>query len=403
MKRTPRVAIIGGGIGGATLAAALDHCGIDYRLFERTHRFGEVGAGVQLTPNAVTVLDELGFADELRRVAFVPEAMVGRNWKSGRELFRTPLRDSCETLYGAPFLHIHRADLHALLTERIPDDRVRLGTACAGIRHDADTAVASFDDGSEFEADLVVGCDGIRSTVRAALLGDQDATYTGHMCWRALVPVDKYPLPHVRPESAFWMGPNSHIVTYYVKGGAMVNVVAVKEHPGWVEESWTIPSTKAELLHAYTGWSDDIQALLGGAEDDQIFKWGLFDRDPMSRWSADTVTLLGDAAHPMLPFLSQGAAISIEDAYVLARTLAHHDADIPLALKKYEAERIPRASRVQLAARERGRTYHLPTRWAQFKRDARYRLRQLRSRNTVGIQADWVYDYNAVERMNQLV
>lgn len=400
MTNQPRVAIIGAGIGGVTLANALDRHGFDYHIFERAKQFGEVGAGVQLTPNAVNVLDELGHTADLDRAGFLPEAMVGRNWRTARELFRTPLRDSCESLYGARFIHIHRADLHEMLSRRIPAERTTLGTTCVGVRTTDTSATALFEDGSEFEADVIVGCDGVRSIVRATQFGDEKARYTGHMCWRALVPVAAFPLKHVSPDSSFWMGPNSHIVTYYVRGGDMVNIVAVKEHPDWVEESWTIPSSKQELLDAFRGWHPNIQELLQGADEDNIFKWGLFDRDPISTWTDGRVALLGDAAHPMLPFLSQGAAISIEDGYVLAEALAQSRGDIALALKAYEHERAPRASRVQLEARERGRTYHLPSRWAQFKRDRVYQLRQLLDRNTVGIQANWVYEYNAVQRMS---
>jgi salicylate hydroxylase len=186
------------------------------------------------------------------------------------------------------------------------------------------------------------------------------------------------------------------VVTYYVKGGSMVNIVAVNESPAWVEESWNAKSTLQELLGGFEGWHPNLIELFKRADPDAIYKWGLFDRNPMQSWSKGNATLLGDAAHPMLPFLSQGAAMAIEDGYVLAQSLAFHGPrQLQQALRAYELERLPRTSRVQLEARERGRTYHLPSAWSQLKRDMAYRWRQLLNPNAVGIQANWVYEYDA--------
>lgn len=396
MKHPFHVAIIGGGIGGVALARSLDLLGIDYHVFERAAAFGEIGAGVQVTPNAVKVLEALGLAEDLAAAGFLPEAMVGWNWQSGEELFRTPLRAVCPRVFGADFYHVHRADLHAMLAKDIAPERVTLGRACTGLRQRTGRMVACFDDGSEHVADLVVGADGVRSVIRAELWGQEPASYTGHMCWRALVPVDQHPLPFVTPTSSFWMGPRGHVVTYYVKGGAMVNIVAVAENHEWVEESWTAKSTPQELLDAYAGWHDNLVRLFARTNPDQVYKWGLFDRDPMARWSQGNVTLLGDAAHPMLPFLSQGAAMAIEDAYVLAQALDHFGpAKLDAALDAYEMERRPRTARVQLEARERGRTYHLASPEESRARDLAFKEEQARNPNAVGIKAEWVYQYDA--------
>jgi salicylate hydroxylase len=394
MTRKLRVGVVGGGIGGVALTNALAQRGIEVHAFERTSAFGEIGAGIQVTPNAVKVLEALGLGEALRKVAFLPEAIVGRNWDTSKEIFRIPLADECPRLYNAPFFHVHRADLHQLLVDALPRGVASLSSPCVDIRQSGNSAAAIFADGSEFEADLIVGADGVRSTVRNKLFGDDAPKFTGNMCFRAVVPVDE-PFDFVSPDSSFWLGPKSHIVTYYVRRGQAVNIVAVNETAEWVEESWNAPSTREELLAAFAGWHPNIMQLFDRV--DSVFKWGLFDRDPMTTWSKGRITLLGDASHPMLPFLSQGAAMAIEDGYVLARSLAGHGTDVAAALRDYEAERIPRTSRVQLESRERGRTYHLPTLFAQRKRDLIYQFKSWINPHASGIQADWVYAYNAVD------
>jgi salicylate hydroxylase len=344
------------------------------------------------------VMHAFGLSEPFRKVAFLPEAIMGRNYQTARQAFRTPLKGSCPALYGADFCHVHRSDLHDTLALNVPEGTIELAKPAVSVINHGETAVARFADGSEYEADLIVGADGVRSVVRNEIFGEAAAQYTGNMCWRALVPVDKFPLPHVSPDSSVWLGPKGHIVTYYVKGGAAVNIVAVLESKDWVEESWTAPSDTDELVRAYAGWHPNIVKLLEQTRGTgSVFKWGLFDRDPMSSWTRGRITLLGDAAHPMLPFLSQGAAMSIEDAYVLAASLAHHGNDMASALSAYEAERKPRTARVQLESRERGRTYHLPTAWSQFQRDVKYWWKGLFNPHASGLQASWVYSYNATD------
>ena len=393
MARPLRVGIIGGGIGGLALAVAAHQRGMDVAVFERTKAFGEVGAGIQVTPNAVKALRAMGLLPALQAVSFNPQALVGRNWRSGREMFRTPLAGECERLYDAPFLHAHRADLHRILAEALPANVARLGTACTGIRQDPGSATACFADGTEYDADVIVGADGIHSVIRTALFGEVAPRFTGNMCWRAVVPFDRPPLDFVSPDSSFWMGPHGHVVTYYVQGGRAVNIVAVSETAEWVAESWNAPSSREELLAGYQGWNDKLVRLFSQASS--VFKWGLFDRDPMPAWSVGRVTLLGDAAHPMLPFLSQGAAMSIEDGFVLAAALDARKNQPTEGLALYETLRRPRTARVQLESRERGRTYHLASPLALLKRDVAYRLRSLVNPHRSGIQANWVYEYDA--------
>jgi salicylate hydroxylase len=393
MTRKLRVGVIGGGIGGVALTGALAQRGIEVKVFERASAFGDVGAGIQMTPNAAKVLRALGLGDQLRRAGFLPQAIVGRNWRTARENFRTPLIEACPKLYGADFYHVHRADLHAMLASLVPQSSAALSTSCVAVRNESNTAVASFADGTEYEADLIVGADGVRSVVRGILFGDEAPRFTGHMCYRAVVPFPDRRPDFVSPDSSFWLGPNGHVVTYYVRSGAAVNIVAVSETANWVEESWNAPSSREELLNAFKGWHPNLIKLF--ERTDSVFKWGLFDRDPMKTWSSGRVTLLGDSAHPMLPFLSQGAAMAIEDGYVLAKSLEAHGQDVRSALRDYEAERLPRTSRVQLESRERGKTYHLPSPLAQIKRDVMYRLQAMINPHASGIKANWVYEYDA--------
>lgn len=386
MTRAHRILIIGAGMGGLAAACALRRQGFAVEIREAVAELGEVGAGIQLTPNAVNALRGLGLYEPLLRDSFEPDSIFGRDWKTGRTIFRTPLKGVCKKLYGAEYLDIHRADLHRILRQPLPPPSIRLAARCTAVRNEGEVAVATFADGTEEEADLVIGADGIRSAVRRSLFGDEAVRFTGNMCWRLTVPFDDGPdFDLVPPDMSIWLGPDGHVVTYYVNGGKAVNIVAVRVTEKWVEESWTTPSTRDELLAAYEGWHRDLQVLFERAHE--TYKWGLFDRDPMPRWSQGRITLLGDAAHPMLPYLSQGAAMAIEDGYVLARNLRTMDADVPAVLRAYERERIPRTGEVQIMAREQGESNHLASPFKRLWRDVVYRARGLANPQKTGLGA----------------
>jgi salicylate hydroxylase len=391
-KRSLRVGIVGGGIGGLALAAALKKFGVEAHVFERASAFGEVGAGIQMTPNAVKIMRDLGVWEALEKVSFLPQCIVGRNWRTGAEIFRTPLSSDCPRLYGAEFFHAHRVDVHGILLSLLPDSAATLSALCTSVNQTEQSAVIRFADGSEFEADVIVGADGIHSAVRARLFGHDAPRFTGNMCWRATIPLDAHPLSIVSPDASFWLGPHGHVVTYYLRAGKMVNVVAIRETSEWVEESWNVPSSAEEMAAAFPGWHRNVLQLFANAA--RVYKWGLFDRDPMAAWSSGRITLLGDAAHPMLPFLSQGAAMAIEDAFVLARTLSL-GRNVADSLKLYEGARRPRTSRVQLESRKRGETYHTASPLQQIYRDLRYKFKQLIEPQSTGLQAGWVYSYDA--------
>ena len=352
-----RIVIIGAGIGGLGAACALDRRGFEVAVYERASRLGEVGAGLQVGPNAVKVYRALGLEEGLRRVAFEPINMVSLKWDDAGLRFREPLKAVATAKYGAPYMTAHRADLHRLLRETLPHACIHLGADCVAVVSSGRSAVAKFADGKEVEADIVVAADGIRSAIRAQLFGADNPRFTEQMCWRATVPMDCVPgrvglegsVELVRGEYFGWLGPNGHVITYPIGDGSLLNIFAGHVSESWVEESWSVPSTAAELIEAYSGWNEALLGIFGNVE--QCFKWGIFDRDPIPEWTGGRVTLLGDAAHPTMPTLAQGANMAIEDGYVLARSLARHEGDIEAGLRAYVAQRQPRTSRVQLQAR----------------------------------------------------
>jgi salicylate hydroxylase len=350
--RNIRVAIIGAGLGGLAAAGALRQRGIEVAVYERAPALGEVGAGIQLGPNAVKVLRALGLESSLRRLAAEPANYVSLAWNDAHLRYREPMKGPYADRYGAPYLMAHRADLHRLLCGLVADDTVKLGKQCIGVSSMGPGATAEFADGLQVEADVIVGADGINSTVRQSLFGEAPARFTQQMAWRCMVPIECVPT-HVgigRDEYVGWIGPDGHVICYPIAGGALYNIFAGHVTDQWVDESWAVASSVEELLEGYRSWHPALLDMLGHVSD--CYKWGIRDRDPLPRWTSGAITLLGDAAHPMMPTLAQGAAISLEDGFALARHLANHADDPGRGLVAYEAERRPRASRVVLQARE---------------------------------------------------
>jgi salicylate hydroxylase len=393
MTRRLRIALVGGGIGGLSAALALARHGFESHVFEQAGELKEIGAGVAMAPNAVKVLRALGVEADLMARGFEPEAIVGRDWTTACVLFRVPLREKAAARFGAPLVHMHRADLLDILSVAAGlGDRLHLDSRCKSVSSSDRGAVVELSNGKRHEFDLVVGCDGIRSSVRAALHGADSPRFTGNMCWRALVPVDRIPVDRVPPCATIWTGPGGHVVVFYVRGGSLVNVVAVRETAHWVEESWSVMGDACELVAAYGAVHPDLRVLLEQAE--HCFKWGLFDRDPLAAWSRGRVTLLGDAAHPMLPFLGQGAAMAIEDGYVLARELARSPDDLAAALRAYEAERVPRTTMVQLAARRQAGIFHMTSRLWGLKRLFRKWTGRFDPDKSPDLKTEWLYTYD---------
>jgi len=363
------VGVVGGGVGGLSSALSLLHAGFDVHVYEQASALGEVGAGVQISPNASRVLHRLGLAEELARTGVKPLAWHQRRWDDGRTLLRSPLAEPLEATFGFPHYQIHRADLLAALAAAVPAERVHLGHRLTGLADRGDRVQARFANGARAEVDVLVGADGIHSRVRRELFGPQGPRFTGCVAYRGLVPAERLRDLALEVTAQVWMGPGRHFVHYFVSGRRLVNFVAVVERDTWTRESWTDRGDLADALAAFDGWHPQVRAILGAV--DETFVWALFDRAPLERWSVGRVTLLGDACHAMLPFMAQGAAQAIEDGATLAACLAEAGSDIPGALRRYQRLRIPRTSRLQAMSAANKTRFHLPDGPEQRERDAR--------------------------------
>jgi salicylate hydroxylase len=384
------IAVIGGGIGGLAAALSLSRAGFDVQVYEQTREVREVGAGIQISPNATRILHRLGLAETLATMGVQPLAMHQRRWDDGRTLGCTPLGEAVETACGAPYYQSHRADLLNALLSRIPAERLHVGHRLTDWIDHGNRVEAHFDNGKNITVDALVGADGIHSAVRRILFGGENPQFTGCVAYRGLVTADRLAHLKLPVEFEVWMGPDKHFVHYFVRSGGLVNFVAIVEQESWTRESWTEQADVADVMAAYEGWHPQVRAILGAV--DEAFVWGLFEHPPMEHWSAGRVTLLGDACHAMLPFMAQGAAQAIEDGAVLASCLAKSGGqDIPEALRLYESVRLPRASRVQAASKENKTRFHLPDGPQQRERDA-----QLRDASTDWFlrAIEWVYGHD---------
>lgn len=362
-----RVIIIGAGIGGLVAALTLRRAGVEVEIFEQAVALREIGAGIQISPNGSRILERLGLTRSLRRYGVRPLAVQIRRWDNGRILIRQLLRDECERIFGAPYYHFHRAELLDLVAAALPQEIIHLDHRCIAIRQYADRAEVKFHSGLVADADLVVGADGIHSTVRELILGPESARFSGHVAYRGLVPAKRLAHLGLEVNASSWWGPAHHFVHYFVGAGARyVNWVAVV--PGeWRLESWTERGNVADALREFEGWHPQVAAIIAAA--DVTNRWALYDRDPLPRWTAGRVTLLGDAAHAMLPYMAQGAVQAIEDAAVLAKCVEAEAHELAAALRRYEQTRKPRATRCQDGSRRNGEMYHLVDGEQQKQRD----------------------------------
>jgi len=363
------IAVIGAGIGGLTLAASLLRLGFSVDVYEQAPRFAPIGAGIQLTANAMKALGGLGLIEPLRSIGFVPTAFHSREWDTAKITNVLIMGKAFEQRYGAPDLMIHRARLHATLAALIPPHRIHFSRKLVAIEQNESTAALVFANGSRVEALLAVGADGIHSMVREALCGAEQPRFTGRVAYRTTYPTALLNGLGV-DERAKWWGPDRHVVHYFTTASAdEIYFIAVVPEPNFLVESWSTKGEKDALLAAFAGCHPQLRVILAAAPE--LRKWALVERDPMPSWGANSIVLLGDACHPMMPYMAQGAASAIEDAVVLARCLARVSRDeMPKALAAYAANRKERTARMQLTNRENT--------WLRFRTDT-----------------DWVYDFDA--------
>ena len=397
---TRKIVIAGAGIGGLCAALALAKRGFEVAVYEQSLQLGEVGAGLQLSPNAVHVLQALGIADQVKARAFSPESAVMRHYQTGKSYFTVPLGAAATQKYAADYLHIHRADLHTALYNACKDINVsiHLGQSIQSYLQTPQNLTIQFDNDASLETDVLIGADGIKSKVQAFMLGQTPAVFTGQVAWRGVVEASKLPKGLVKPNANLWVGPDKHFVSYYLRGGDLVNFVAVQERNDWQKESWNEPGDISELRDTFAGWHPEVTELLSATES--CFLWALFDRQPLSQWTDRNVALLGDACHPMLPFLAQGAAMAIEDSYALAYCL-ESDNNTQTALQTYQNIRLPRTRNIQHNARKNAALYHMSSPIEKAK------LAVLSGLSSVGLsdsvaanKLDSIYAYNIVEQLS---
>jgi salicylate hydroxylase len=390
----PRVAIIGGGIGGLTAAVAMHRRGIEVEVYEQAPQIGEIGAGVSLSPNAIKAFRAMGLNEPIAAIGFESDYQKVRAWNTGEEISSIYRKGVYEQVFGAPYLSMHRADLVDMLSRHLPDSAFRLGARCTGVETSGANARARFEDGREIEADIIVGADGIHSAVRRSIFGQEAPRFTGSVCWRGLVPIEALPAGTISTDLTIYMGPRCHVIHFMARCGKLINFVAHVEST-WTGESWTQECNRSEVMDTFAGWHEPLLKLLGSS--DRYYKWALYDREPLDCWTKGRVTLLGDSAHAMLPHIGQGACMAIEDGYALAAMVAQRSDDLDDALRQYERVRIPRTRHAVLEARARGHEMHLTSKWAQFKRNAKMALQQRVGGDKTGIRLASFYEYDVAE------
>jgi 6-hydroxynicotinate 3-monooxygenase len=370
MTSKPAVAIIGAGIAGLTAAATLRKIGIAAVIYEQAHGFARVGAGIQLNPNAMKLLRGLGLEGRIRRSGFGPEVGYNRVWDTGEVTYLHPMGDAIEQRFGAPDVSLHRADLHAALASINPLDAVQFDKKLVGIdRVDARIQLA-FADGTRAEADAVIGADGVHSTVLDRVFGSTEPRFSGQVAYRAVYRTER--LPTTIDDRVKWWGKDRHIVSYKINPRRdELYFIASTPEPDFRIESWSTIGSLDQLRAAFEGFHPNARVILESCPE--VRKWALVEREPLPRWSEERIALIGDACHPMLPYMAQGAASSMEDAVVLARCLQDVDLDgFAAAFRRFEANRKPRTSRIALGAR-----------------------RNLWMRTASQTESDWLYGYDA--------
>jgi salicylate hydroxylase len=383
-----RILVAGAGIGGLTAASCLSQAGHHVEVYEQAPQLAEIGAGIQISANAMHVLRSLGMEEQIVRIGVSPGAYVFRLHDTGEEVQRFSLSEEHKRLHGAPYTQLHRADLHDILAARaraFDPGIVRLNHRITGFVESDDGVELRFADGKAVRGDLLVGADGLKSVVARQIVGDIPAQYTGDAAWRLVVPTDRLPRDMLEPVMSLFLGPGGHVVCYYLRAGALLNFVGLVETDEVSEESWTVKLPWQMLKEHYRGWHPAVQTVIDAADKDECYRWSLFFRQPLTNWSSARATLLGDSAHATLPYLAQGAAMAIEDGAVLTRALAICDT-IPQALQLYQRNRMERTARIVNQSNFNRNLFHLRSQ-AEI-RSAFAKRNEGQDRNA------WLYSYN---------
>ncbi|MEO8204046.1 MAG: FAD-dependent monooxygenase [Betaproteobacteria bacterium] len=368
------ILIAGGGIGGIATALCLRARGVPFELYEQADAFREVGAGIQLSANAMRILMKLGLGADLAHVAVMPRGLEVRSWQSGERILWTPLGYEAERHFGAPYYHAHRAEVLEVLVRALGNDAVNLGRKFVSVAEDGEGVALVFDDGTRRTGRIVVGADGIHSVLRQQLFGSGAPRFSGNVAWRGTLPSERVADLKLEHLSSNWWGPGRSLVHYFISAGRTHNWIGVGRSDTPSRESWSATGSVDEALEEYAGWHPQVRAVI--AATTRLYRMALYDREPLATWRAGRVVLLGDAAHAMLPYHAQGAAQSIEDAYVLAGCIAATP-DAPLeATARYESLRKERAEWVQQFSRDAEELFNMADPARVARRDARLRENQ---------------------------
>jgi salicylate hydroxylase len=365
-----RVAIVGGGIGGLTAAIALAREGIEVEVFEQAPVIAQVGASLQLGPNALRLLDELDLLQQLRAIGVRPQAVDLVRWDDASLLHRTVLGAAMEDHFGAPQLDFFRPDLHRVLIEALPPDTLRLGTRVVSVEEGAGFVTVVLDNGRRLNADAAVAADGIRSSLRKQLAGADDPVFSGTVVYRGVARREEVGELHPEHVNYYWLGPYRHGVSYWISGGELLAVNCAVQRADWSRESWTLEAPAEEAIRYFDGWHAPLLERMRRCGI--LLRGAVFVRRPLAHWTFGRVTLLGDAAHAMEPFQAQGAAQAVEDAFVLAKCIAWAHGDMPGALGRYESIRMARAEELQESSHAAANVFYLPDGDEQRARDASY-------------------------------
>lgn len=392
MNKSINVLIAGGGIGGLTAALCLLDKGINVTVLEQANELKALGAGIQLSANATRVLFQLGLGDELYRVTIKPSKKCIRHWQTGQEWELFDLGNESLERYGYPYMMLYRPDIHDILIKAINErspGALKLSSKVVDIKQNKESVEVKVGTGKKYSADVLIGADGVHSFCREKLIAKDDPIFSGCIAWRGVIPIEKLPQSMRSQAGVNWVGPGAHVVHYPIHAGKMVSFTGVVEKEGWFVESWTEQGSIEECLSDFNGWHEDIQAMVNCL--DSPLRWAMMLREPLANWTNQRVTLLGDAAHPTLPFLAQGAAMAIEDGMVLARALDKYQNSPEKGLQVYQGSRIGRTTKIVNGSSDNTKRFH--NNLLNDVKNAQEFINKEWEEKKVRARYDWLFEY----------